>query len=139
MRAALTGLTYARQTSPQQGRLLRGCPDTHQQQVPLCSLYSRPDSGRKSLRRPPSWKNNFERILMRLLVFAWVLDLLFVPAFGDTLPDSRWANGMDLAFAFPDPSPDFPPEDDSVVKHVPGSTKSYAQGQLDDLYNPPDL
>ena len=75
---------------------------------------------------------------MRVLVFAMVLDLVFIPAFGRTLPDSRWANGMDLAFAFPDPSPDFPPEDGSVVKHTPGSNKSYTQEQIDDLYNPPD-
>lgn len=75
---------------------------------------------------------------MRILIFAIVLDLLFVPAFAGTPPDSRWANGMDLTFAFPDPSPDFPAEDNSVVKHVPGSTKSYTQGQIDDLYNPPD-
>jgi hypothetical protein len=45
---------------------------------------------------------------------------------------------MDLSWAFPDPSPDFPPEDKNAVKHVPGSSKSYTQGQIDDIYNPPD-
>lgn len=75
---------------------------------------------------------------MRILAFATVLGLLAVPALSGNPPDSRWANGMDLSFAFPDPSPDFPPEDNSVVKHVPGSAKSYTQEQIDDLYNPPD-
>jgi cytochrome c553 len=45
---------------------------------------------------------------------------------------------MDLSWAFPEPSPDFPPEDNNKVKHVPGSTQSYTQGQIDDTYNPPD-
>jgi cytochrome c553 len=45
---------------------------------------------------------------------------------------------MDLSWAFPEPSPDFPPEDNNKVKHVPGSTRSYTQGQIDDTYNPPD-
>jgi len=75
---------------------------------------------------------------MRILVFVMAIGLLFVPAFGGKPPDSRWANGMDLSWAFPEPSPDFPPEDNSVVKHVPGSSKSYTQSQIDDIYNPPD-
>jgi cytochrome c553 len=75
---------------------------------------------------------------MRILVLGVAIGLLFVPAFGGKPPDSRWANGMDLSWAFPEPSPDFPPEDNSVVKHVPGSSKSYTQGQVDDIYNPPD-
>ena len=75
---------------------------------------------------------------MRTVVLIMGLALLFVPAFGGPPPDSRWANGMDLSWAFPEPSPDFPPEDHSVVKHVPGSSKSYTQGQIDDIYNPPD-
>ena len=45
---------------------------------------------------------------------------------------------MDLSWAFPPPSPDFPAEDLNAVKHVPGSSKSYTQGQIDDIYNPPD-
>ncbi|HXC31335.1 MAG TPA: hypothetical protein VNZ56_02615 [Verrucomicrobiae bacterium] len=75
---------------------------------------------------------------MRTAVLLVAIALLFLPAFGGPLPDSRWANGMDLAWAFPEPSPDFPPEDNSKVKHVPGSTQSYTQGQIDDTYNPPD-
>jgi cytochrome c553 len=75
---------------------------------------------------------------MRNCILVLAIVLLFVPAFGGQPPDSRWANGMDLSWAFPEPSPDFPPEDNSVVKHVPGSSKSYTQGQIDDLYNPPD-
>ena len=75
---------------------------------------------------------------MRPWVLSVVLVFLFVPAFGGQPPDSRWANGMDLSWAFPEPSSDFPPEDNSVVKHLPGSSKSYTQGQIDDIYNPPD-
>ena len=75
---------------------------------------------------------------MKTLVLVIALALLLVPAFGGPPPDSRWANGMDLSFAFPEPSRDFPPEDNSVVKHVPGSTKSYTQGQVDNIYEPPD-
>jgi len=75
---------------------------------------------------------------MRPLVLLLAVSLLLVPAFGGPPPDSRWADGMDLSWVFPEPSPDFPPEDNSVVKHVPGSTKSYTQGQIDDIYNPPD-
>ena len=44
---------------------------------------------------------------------------------------------MDLSWAFPVPDKDFPP-DNSLVRKVPGSAKSYTQGQIDDLYNPPD-
>ncbi len=75
---------------------------------------------------------------MRILVLCMAVALLFVPAFGGPAPDTRWADGMDLSWAFPTPSPDFPPEDNSAVKHIPGSTKSYTQGQIDDIYNPPD-
>ena len=45
---------------------------------------------------------------------------------------------MDLSWAFPIPDKDFPPIDNSAVRKLPGSTKSYTQGQIDDLYNPPD-
>ncbi len=75
---------------------------------------------------------------MRSLALVLVVALLLVPSSAKLPPDSRWANGMDLSWAFPDPSPDFPPEDNKVVKHVPGSSKSYTQGQIDDTYNPPD-
>jgi cytochrome c553 len=75
---------------------------------------------------------------MRTLVSLLALTLLFVPAFGAQPPDSRWKDGMDLSWAFPAPSPDFPAEDLSAVKHVPVSTKTYTQGQIDDTYNPPD-
>ena len=60
------------------------------------------------------------------------------PRSGVRLPIPDGLNGMDLSWAFPEPSPDFPPEDNSVVKHLPGSSKSYTQGQIDDIYNPPD-
>jgi cytochrome c553 len=75
---------------------------------------------------------------MNAVVLVMALAFVFVPAFGGPPPDSRWANGMDLSFAFPEPSPDFPKEDHSAVKHLPGSTKSYTQGEVDDIYNPPD-
>jgi cytochrome c553 len=75
---------------------------------------------------------------MRIVALIMALGLFFVPAFGGPLPDSRWLDGMDFSWAFPEPSPDFPPENNSVVKHLPGSSKSYTQGQVDDIYNPPD-
>lgn len=75
---------------------------------------------------------------MKTLVLMLAISLLFVPAFGGPPPDSRWKNAMDFAWAFPDPSPDFPPEDNNAVKHLPGSSKSYTQGQIDDIFNPPD-
>jgi cytochrome c553 len=75
---------------------------------------------------------------MRTLVLVMALLLVFVPAFGSPPPDSRWASGMDLAWAFPEPSPDFPSEDLTKVKHLPGSSKSYTQGEIDNIYTPPD-
>ena len=75
---------------------------------------------------------------MKTVVLVVILALFFVPAFGAQPPDSRWVDGMDLSWAFPAPSPDFPAEDLNAVKHVPGSSKSYTQGQIDDTFNPPD-
>ena len=79
-----------------------------------------------------------ERGFMRIPVLVMALALLLVPAFGGPAPDSRWRDGMNLEFAFPAPSPDFPPEDLKKEKRVPGSDRSYTQGQIDDIYNPPD-
>jgi len=75
---------------------------------------------------------------MRTFLLMVALVLLFVPAFGGPPPDSRWLKGMDLSWAFSEPSPDFPPDDPSVVEHVPGSTRSYTLGQIDDTFTPPD-
>ena len=73
---------------------------------------------------------------MRNVVCVVAFGLLFVPAVGGEPPQQ--GNGMDLTWAFPVPDKDFPPEDNSAVRKVPGSAKSYTQGQVDDLYNPPD-
>ena len=75
---------------------------------------------------------------MRIAVLLLAIGLVFAPAFGGPAPDSRWRDGMNFSWAFPEPSPDFPPEDNSVVKHLPDSTRSYTQGQIDDIFNPPD-
>lgn len=76
---------------------------------------------------------------MRILAIVAALAMLLVPAFGGpTPPDTRWRDGMDLGWAFPAPSPDFPELDLQQVKHVPDSDRSYTQGQIDDIYNPPD-
>ncbi len=75
---------------------------------------------------------------MKIALCALGLALLLVPPFGGPKPDSRWRDGMDLDFAFPAPSPDFPELDLNQVKHVPGSDRSYTQGQIDDIFNPPD-
>ena len=75
---------------------------------------------------------------MKKATLLVTLSLFLAPVFAAQPPDSRWKDGMDLSWAFPAPSPDFPAEDLSAVKHVPGSSKSYTQGQIDDIYNPPD-
>src|ERR1700733_14126210 len=79
-----------------------------------------------------------ERGFMRIVVLILALALVFVPPFGVPPPAPRWVNGMHLSWAFPEPSPDFPPEDNNKVIHLPGSSKAYTQGQVDDIYNPPD-
>jgi len=76
-------------------------------------------------------------MLMRNFVWILVFALLFIPAFGAQSP--QHAQGVDLAWAFPVPDKDIPPGDpDGTVRKIPGSGKSYTQGQIDDLYNPPD-
>jgi cytochrome c553 len=43
------------------------------------------------------------------------------------------------AWAFLVADKDQPPaEDENVPKHIPGSTRTYTQAQIDDLFNPPD-
>ena len=76
-------------------------------------------------------------MLMRNFVWILVFALLFIPAFGAQSP--QHVQGVDLAWAFPVPDKDIPPGDpDGTVRKIPGSGKSYTQGQIDDLYNPPD-
>src|SRR6267154_1020793 len=42
-------------------------------------------------------------------------------------------------WAFLPPTPGFqPPPESDQPRHVPGSTKSYTQKQIDDIFNPPD-
>jgi cytochrome c553 len=74
---------------------------------------------------------------MRNLIWVLAFGLLFIPAFGAGSPQQE--KGMDLTWAFPVTDKVLPPDDDdSVVRQVPGSAKSYTHGQIDDLFNPPD-
>ena len=63
---------------------------------------------------------------MRNVVWVVAFVFVFVPALGGEPPQQ--GNGMDLTWAFPVPDKDFPPEDNSAVRKVPGSAKSYTQG-----------
>ena len=61
-----------------------------------------------------------------------LLLLTFIPAIAmaaDALPD--WA------FLARTPGIQLPPEDNQP-RHRPGSTKTYTQQQIDDIFNPPD-
>jgi cytochrome c553 len=44
----------------------------------------------------------------------------------------------ELDWAYPAPPPINKPADNSVLKHVPGSTRAYTQAQIDDPFAPPD-
>jgi cytochrome c553 len=74
---------------------------------------------------------------MKNFIWVLVLALFLVPAFGGEPPQQ--GKGADLTWAFPVADKNIPPGDpDSVVRKLPGSTKTYTQGQIDDLFNPPD-
>jgi cytochrome c553 len=73
---------------------------------------------------------------MRNFVLVLAFALLFAPTLVGEPPQQ--GNAMDLSWAFPVPDKDFPPVDNSAVRKLPGSGKSYTQEQIDDLYNPPD-
>jgi cytochrome c553 len=48
-------------------------------------------------------------------------------------------SGQDLTWAYPVPDKNPPPAGDAKeLKHLPGSTKSFTQAQIDDSLNPPD-
>jgi cytochrome c553 len=46
--------------------------------------------------------------------------------------------GKDLSWAYPVPDKNFPAEDETAPRHVPGSSKTYTLKEIDDLMNPPD-
>ena len=74
---------------------------------------------------------------MRSVNGALVLALFSASAIGAEPPQQE--KGLDWTWSFHETSKDLPPpEDTSVVKHLPGSTKSYTQAQIDDRFNPPD-
>jgi cytochrome c553 len=67
------------------------------------------------------------KVSIRILVSIAVLGLLTLPAQAQALPD--WAYPVN-----PTPTP----LDDTVQKHLAGSTKAYTQAQIDDGFNPAD-
>lgn len=74
---------------------------------------------------------------MRKLVWVVVLGFGALLAIG-AQPQELATTGHPL-WAFPVADKDQPPTtDEKAPKHVPGSTKSYTQAQIDDLSNPPD-
>jgi cytochrome c553 len=64
---------------------------------------------------------------MRFLTALAVLGLFTLPINAQELPD----------WAYPVNPPPKPP-DSTMPKHLPGSSKSYTQAQIDDGFNPPD-
>jgi cytochrome c553 len=75
---------------------------------------------------------------MRNFVWVVVLGLGCVLAI-EARPPQQTAPAGHPDWAFPVTDKDQPPaEDENTPKHVPGSTKSYTQKQIDDLSNPPD-
>jgi cytochrome c553 len=74
---------------------------------------------------------------MKNFIGVLTLALFFVPAFGGEPPQQ--AKSTDLTWAFPVADKDIPPGyPDGAVRHLPRSTKTYTQGEIDDLFNPPD-
>ena len=73
---------------------------------------------------------------MKKFIWLAVLALLPVPAMISQPPQDA---GKQPAWAFPVADATQPPaEPETEPKKVPGSTKSYTQAQIDDLFNPPD-
>jgi cytochrome c553 len=69
----------------------------------------------------------------------YVLGILLLVPFSVTAQNQQQRpkvpSGLEWAYNTPDK--DQPAEDDAL-RHVPGSSKSYTQAQIDDLHNPPD-
>src|SRR5207302_7375642 len=89
--------------------------------------FTRVGSQVQSLSRPPAAPQMGGRYVRKSLLL-----LTFIPAIAmaaDALPD--WA------FLARTPGIQLPPEDNQP-RHRPGSTKTYTQEQIDDIFNPPD-
>src|SRR4051794_29945964 len=71
---------------------------------------------------------------MKKMIFGALL--IFILSIGVQSQQSP-APARDLSWAFPVKNGDLPPEP-AGNKSVPGSTKTYAQTQIEDLSNPPD-
>jgi cytochrome c553 len=70
---------------------------------------------------------------------VWVLALGFGCVLSVGADPQEQATTSHPAWAFPVADKDQPPAaDEKAPKHIPGSTKSYTQAQIDDLSNPPD-
>jgi cytochrome c553 len=72
-------------------------------------------------------------------VFVCVLVLAFLPVsrIGAESPQQEKSPDLSWAFLAPDKvQPEI--DDEGRIRHVPGSTKTYTQTEIDDLSNPPD-
>ena len=74
---------------------------------------------------------------MRNLFFVLMLALACVLVAAAQTPPQKTVSHPTWAFPVADKDQP-PPEDETTPKHVPGSTKTYTQAQIDDLFNPPD-
>jgi len=66
-----------------------------------------------------------------------ILALALLPTIAIVAQPPQQTGGKDLSWAFPVPSKDQPPEEDTAPRHIPGSTQAYTPAQIDDLSNPP--
>src|ERR1700674_1963204 len=74
---------------------------------------------------------------MRKLIWAVVIVSLSVLVIAAKPPQQP--AGADLSWAYPVADKNPPPStENGGAKQVPGSTKTYTQAQIDDLFNPPD-
>jgi cytochrome c553 len=76
-------------------------------------------------------------VFVRSLAFISMLGLSCALGISAQAPQPRTVSHPTWAFAVPDKDQP-PPEDETAPKHIPGSSKTYKQAQIDDLFNPPD-
>jgi len=72
--------------------------------------------------------------------FVWVIAVGLICFLADGVRPQQQTTVGHPAWCFLVADKDQPPaeEDESAPKHIPGSTRTYTQAQIDDLFNPPD-
>jgi cytochrome c553 len=75
--------------------------------------------------------------VMKIFICVLVLAFLPVSQMGAESPQQEKSPDLSWAFLAPDKvQPEI--DDEGRIRHVPGSTKTYTQTEIDDLSNPPD-